>query len=254
MGEIWTAADVDIAVHITGGSYVNLTDSIENYEPDLAYDTVEYQALNRKVPLSVATQLKGRLSLSAILGDDKAGMLIKDIEGNERREALFAVSITAEGFLGPIGYIYFDQHSAPNRDGLVIFDKAALADQKPGFEKWRYGRVTGNPAAFGFRNSGTGIFTNPIAGQWVLIHIREPGGLTSLDVTYRDSANNDYIYAAPTDNGFIEKGIHIAQLKMTNTIIPANRLTSGRWRLRRGGSVTRGGQPNADYDIGFIEY
>lgn len=249
----WNDTELDIAYQIDGGSYLRIT-------PYLSDFTLENEALLTDFtpfgpwPVLVETGHRASVSISGLLTgiDDTVQDMAENVLENNRRAAAFMFAFPDHNFLGPVGYIEINESSIPNNDGVMVIDSAARAQNTPGFEKWRFGRITGeNPVQAAFANSpvANSQLLNPIAGQWVLIHVADEGDLTALEITYKHGAN-EYAYAVPIEMSKIKTGVHIAQLKTaTDAVIPATELTGGQWKIARTGTVG-----TAEYYIGFIEF
>ena len=250
----WVDSELDIAYQIEGGKYLHMTPYLADFTLDVQAQFSDFDVF-AEWPEVVEIGYASQLSLSGLLAGktDVAQDLGRDVVGNGRRNASFMFAFPEHNFLGPVGYIKIPTTAIPNNDGVLVVDSAARGTHVEGFERWRYGRISvKNPNQSSFASSpiANSQLQNPVAGQWVIVHVVNAGGLTSLNITYRHSST-DYLYSVPLDAGKIEEGLHIAQLKTASTsaTIPNARLTGGQWQIARAGTVG-----TAEYYIGFIEY
>ena len=256
----WLALERNVTLHISGGTFVELREKIAKVEPVVTAQFTDYEILGRDRPISVQTGLKAELSLSGILADDEAAQITKDFGMNDNRLARFMISYPKHNFMGPVGWININESSTPTQSGVIVIDSAAMATRKPGFERWRYGRLSGkNPTVPATRKNSpvaSTIFTNPLVGQAAVLYVVKAGGLTLLELEYRHSSYS-YEIGTKRKGGLVIAGLYIAQLigiPPSSQTIPDDRLTGGQWRINRAGSVTRSGHDDAEYYIGMIDY
>ena len=227
MADAWKSIDRETYLQVVDGSFINLGANAASIAPVSSVTLKEYYITGKDFPVQVETAREASLDITALLSGDDAASLIEDINEEDRRRAIFFDSHPEHNFWGPAGYVDLTESSAPDDDGVVVINSAAIAAREEPFQNgWKYGTFIDNSV---FTNSWRPLTNDssvaaglkkPSAGQWMFILVERPLNLWGIEMRYRarwEGASRNWQFDIPGLQAIPEKrGLFIAQLKSTD--------------------------------------